>query len=453
MILDRLTLHNFCLYKGQHVLDLAPESRDRCVVLVGGLNGGGKTTFLDAVQLALYGSRAQLSKRAGIPYEMFLRNCINRSVDPKDGASVGLQFRYVSEGEQKLYEVRRSWSLKKSNIRESVTVRCNGKPDRHLSDHWSDIVEELIPLGISRLFFFDAEQVRFLADDASAHIALGSAVKSLLGLDLAEKLIADASILENRLSSRLATLSDDPNYKTLIAESAKLDAQVKVKRQEVAALENDRLRANAAEKSADEQFKTIGGPHWLNREARKQELSQTQQSERQLKEELVRIAGTELPLMLVPELVYRTRSQDRKEQEARESKVVAQTLADRDKEILKLLKAEGADKSVLSMIKRVQDRDRLDRSKLAATAIRHGLSDRARLAVEELDEALKGKVNQEHFTDLLARLESTKAKREQLERSLEMAPEESSVQEVFAKFKQVMEVATKINAASKNLTG
>ena len=86
-----------------------------------------------------------------------------------------------------------TWSLKKSNIRESVMVRCNGKPDRHLSAHWSDIVEELIPLGISRLFFFDAEQVRFLADDDSAHVALGSVVKSLLGLDLAEKLIEHLS--------------------------------------------------------------------------------------------------------------------------------------------------------------------------------------------------------------------------------------------------------------------
>ena len=65
-----------------------------------------------------------------------------------------------------------TWSLKKSNIRESVMVRCNGKPDRHLSAHWSDIVEELIPLGISRLFFFDAEQVQFLADDDSAYVAL-----------------------------------------------------------------------------------------------------------------------------------------------------------------------------------------------------------------------------------------------------------------------------------------
>ena len=362
-----------------------------------------------------------------------------------------LQFRYVAEGEQNLYQVRRSWSLKKSNVRESVTVHRDGKPDRHLSDHWSDIVEELIPLGISRLFFFDAEQVRFLADDESSHVALGSAVKSLLGLDLAEKLIADASILENRLSSRLATLSDDPNYKSLLAESAELAVQVKVKHQQVAALENDRLRAIAAETAAEEEFKQLGGPHWLDREARRQELAQTQQDERQLKEELVRIAGTELPLALVPELIDRTIAQDKKEQEARESKVIARTLAERDSQILMILKEEGAEKSTLSLIKKVQDRDRQARSKLASTPLRHGLSDRSRVAMEKLSEDLQNESSQEHLIDLLSRLEQAKATREQLERSLEMAPEESSVTEVFEKFKRATEVATKINAESLSL--
>lgn len=453
MILDRLTLHNFCLYKGQQVFDLAPESRDRPVVLVGGLNGGGKTTLLDAVQLALYGNRALVSKREGIPYEKFLGNCINRGVDPTDGASVGLQFRYVSEGEQKLYEVRRSWSLKKSNVRESVTVLCDGKPDRHLSDHWNDIVEELIPLGISRLFFFDAEQVRFLADDDSSHVALGSAVKSLLGLDLAEKLIADASVLENRLSARLAKLSDDPNYKVLLKQMETLGAEIKIKKQQRAAIENDRLRANQAEEKAESEFKQIGGPHWLEREARKQELVQSQAEERSLKETLVRLAATDLPLSLVPDLVDRVRTQDEREQMARESKVIAKTLTDRDKEILERLKNEGAKKDAILLIKKIQDQDRKERSKLATEPLRHGLSDRTRVAVEKLGSDSDREAAQSHLDDTLSKLESVKAKREQLERSMELAPEESSVLEVFAAFKAATERAAKINATWKSLSG
>src|ERR1700685_2971141 len=98
MILEELTLHNFCLYRGKQTLCLSPSNRSTPVVLVGGLNGAGKTTILDAVQLVLYGPRAQVSKRDGMTYEAYLRECINNSVPPKDGASLALTFLYVSEG-------------------------------------------------------------------------------------------------------------------------------------------------------------------------------------------------------------------------------------------------------------------------------------------------------------------------------------------------------------------
>ena len=66
MILEQLTVRNFCLYRGEQVFDLTPVTaggRHRPIVLFGGINGGGKTTLLDAIQLALYGSRARCSKR------------------------------------------------------------------------------------------------------------------------------------------------------------------------------------------------------------------------------------------------------------------------------------------------------------------------------------------------------------------------------------------------------
>ena len=58
MILDLLTLENFGVYGGIQAVRLTPESAERPIILFGGLNGGGKTTLLDAIQLVLYGSKA-----------------------------------------------------------------------------------------------------------------------------------------------------------------------------------------------------------------------------------------------------------------------------------------------------------------------------------------------------------------------------------------------------------
>ncbi len=52
MIFNELKLSNFCVYRGEHEFNLAPRAhrgKAKPVVLFGGMNGGGKTTILDAV--------------------------------------------------------------------------------------------------------------------------------------------------------------------------------------------------------------------------------------------------------------------------------------------------------------------------------------------------------------------------------------------------------------------
>src|SRR5487761_144892 len=272
MLLDELTLHNFCLYKGRQTFALAPgrkNGRAKAIVLCGGINGGGKTTLLDAIQLALYGSRARCSKRAALTYDEFLRECIHRSVEPAEGASVALSFRYAAEGEEHIYAVRRSWQVKEGKLRESLHVSRDGDHDRWLSDNWQQLVEELIPLGISQLFFFDAEKIRFLADDVTGNQALCAAVKSLLGLDLAERLIADATVIEGRFAKRMAAPEAQGELDDLEKQIAAAEAEVARLATDRASLENDVQRARHEAQTAEERFARAGGEHWQEYESRK----------------------------------------------------------------------------------------------------------------------------------------------------------------------------------------
>ena len=58
MYFSRIELHNFGIYKGTHEMHLSDRMGSRNIVLVGGLNGRGKTTFHDAILIALYGKQA-----------------------------------------------------------------------------------------------------------------------------------------------------------------------------------------------------------------------------------------------------------------------------------------------------------------------------------------------------------------------------------------------------------
>src|SRR5688572_12985373 len=107
MLLESLTLHDVGVYRGRQTMDLRPPSPDRPVTLVGGLNGGGKTTLLDAIQLAFHGRLSGPAQRGS--YDEYLRRLVNRSANPSDGASVELAFRIHIEGKERQYRVRRSW--------------------------------------------------------------------------------------------------------------------------------------------------------------------------------------------------------------------------------------------------------------------------------------------------------------------------------------------------------
>ena len=66
-------------------------------------------------------------------------------------------------------------------------------------EHWQEFIWDLIPPGVSQLFFFDGERIQQLAEDTTDQQALAEAVKLLLGLDVTERLHADLSLHISRL--------------------------------------------------------------------------------------------------------------------------------------------------------------------------------------------------------------------------------------------------------------
>ena len=165
MIFDEIILENFGVYKGRHAIALAPRNPDKSIILFGGLNGGGKTTLLDAFRLVFHGKLARCASRNGLGYTDFLRRSIHRDADPSEGAAVELRFRTHAEGQEFAYSVRRTWrSNGPASVKESVEVRRDGEPDSVLTDAWADHAEELIPSSICPLFFFDGDNIQEFAD-------------------------------------------------------------------------------------------------------------------------------------------------------------------------------------------------------------------------------------------------------------------------------------------------
>lgn len=392
MILNRLVLHNIGVYRGKHAIDLTPPSREKPIVLFGGLNGGGKTTLLDALQLALYGRMAECSNRGDLAYDEFLRRSISRGVDSRDGAAIELTLTQTIDGEPHVYQVRRSWSVREKHVRDRVEVIHDGALDQLLSDSWAEQVEEMIPVRLSKFFFFDGEKIEALADPARSSEALSTAIHALLGLDIVDQLTTDLTVLERRKRTEQQSAPDRDAI-----EAAKQEMERLAARREELVLEQGsaQVAVDRAERTllkAEQQFRLGGGEAFeRRREVEVQRASvdeQLQRLEQQMRDE----AEGPAPLLLVGDLLEQIHADDAMEHVRGEAQALGAMLADRDSRALQVAREAGAQRKVLDALSALFAADRHRYEHPAGTPGHLGLSTEARHVVEGVRAALRAEV-------------------------------------------------------------
>ncbi|MCU0535839.1 MAG: DNA sulfur modification protein DndD, partial [Hydrococcus sp. Prado102] len=200
MIFKELVLQNFGPYAGRHTINLNPEVNEQThpIILFGGMNGGGKTTLMDAIRLALYGQRAQCSTRGNLGYSEFLTQSVNHQTSPIEQTRIELSLEHIVDDQWKELKIVRTWTKNPKDGKDNLGILDTEWPDNALANTWDEYIETLLPLGISNLFLFDGEQVKELAEQDTPTQAVIDAIQSLLGLELSERLSVDLDILANR---------------------------------------------------------------------------------------------------------------------------------------------------------------------------------------------------------------------------------------------------------------
>lgn len=230
MLIKQLVLKNFRVFRGEHIIELAPRKRQnssdaRPIVLFGGLNGAGKTSILSAIRIALYGRLAFGSSTQQQEYVDELGALIhNGSITGENPgeASIVLNFTYNKDGYETDFIVTRSW---KKGKRDQLSLKQNGQVLSELDyDKCQGFLNELIPHGIADLFFFDGEKIAELAEDESGNI-LRTAVRRLLGLDLISKLQNDLMIFVKRQQSSQLAVSKQQKISDLEAQAKQYSLQ------------------------------------------------------------------------------------------------------------------------------------------------------------------------------------------------------------------------------------
>ena len=203
MLLTRVTLNDFGVYRGRNEFDLR-TTKDKPIILIGGTNGAGKTTLFESVMLCLYGQDSYETKITQKQYHSKILRSIHRILGTKkaaDMASICVEFQFAHAGKIVEYQVLRMWENNDGSIDETLTIKKRNFGDENYTkldsledSEWQTFIDQLLPKGITKLFFFDGEKIQNIADSGKEDKFIKSSFDTLLGLDLVQQLIDDIGI-------------------------------------------------------------------------------------------------------------------------------------------------------------------------------------------------------------------------------------------------------------------
>ncbi|WP_111977310.1 DNA sulfur modification protein DndD [Algibacillus agarilyticus] len=365
MIIKQLTIENFGIYKGFHEIDLSTTT-DKPIVLFGGLNGGGKTTFLDALQLVLYGKHAKCSNRGIEAFSTYLANTKNRYAKEDEQVELSITFTHSTDTEVKEFKVIRSWKVT-AETRDKVKVFCDGEENRHLSQYWDEFVNEFIPLSLSDLFFFDGEKIENLANPDRSSELIRTGIENLLGLDLLSQLQIDLGNVERKRKS--SNVDDSVMKKITLCETeiSEQNSIVHDLRTDIATLDKTASEYNLNINKSRQKVRNAGAHLIEERDAIKFELGSIEQKLKANQINRVKLDAGCGPLALVSELIAQTKKQMTLEKQATQAKVIDEAISEYEQVIKTSLTDVGVDNHALSKIEETMKSLADNRQKLAET--------------------------------------------------------------------------------------
>lgn len=231
MLITRIAAKNYKTYKELDLdLNVNPEQP---IVLIGGQNGGGKTTLFQAIYSSLYGLEIRDAAH--------FKRLINASVPYSEGVRIELEIDFKGKvlNQDFYYKIKRTYGLNaQEKPIESVSLNFNGEVFTYgtampfaqrvkAEKEVNKIIKANLPKELSKYFLFDAmESGELLKEDYLTRV-IKENIENVMGFNKYFQLKeATTKIKEKYIAESIDIEAEREEYKELVAQKEKYDEQI-----------------------------------------------------------------------------------------------------------------------------------------------------------------------------------------------------------------------------------
>ena len=232
MLIQRIKAINYKTYLDLD-LDLSVDE-ERPIILIGGLNGGGKTTLFEAISGALYGLKIENK-------EHFME-LVNQGAVDEVKPEIILQITFSGKvlGQEQKYILKRTYALNPSGRPlESVSLNMNGnmfvygtmtapKDRKRAEQEVNKIIKANLPQELSKYFLFDAMQSSKLLEKNIFSQTIRDNFENVLGFKKYLQLRRAAERVQQEWAQqRLLAEQEAAEYYELVSQKERLETELK----------------------------------------------------------------------------------------------------------------------------------------------------------------------------------------------------------------------------------
>lgn len=228
MLINKIKAKNFKTYLNLD-LDMSVE-QDKPIILIGGANGGGKTTLFEAIYGALYGLHVHTEKH--------FKELLNAGALGKQEEKIILELHFSGRvlNEEQQYVLTRTYMLNPSDVPvESVKLNMNGTifsfgtatPPAQRAEQEAQvnkIIKANLPQELSRYFLFDAMEAGSLLKEDQLNRVIKENIENVMGFNKYMQMAKNAETLfQSYTAQRLQVENEKQEYLQLLDQKKKLE--------------------------------------------------------------------------------------------------------------------------------------------------------------------------------------------------------------------------------------